>query len=114
MSSLSCVTFETFVPGASRSSWRVTLGPVTRPTTLASMPKWPSVSTRSFATCSWFEASGACPPLDWRRAGSALGGLDHAFHVRERVGLLLGLERVGLGGEGSVPAVIPSVQGSHL
>ena len=51
MSSFSCVTFETLVPGASRSSWRVTRGPVTRPTIFASMPKWPSVSTSSLAIC---------------------------------------------------------------
>ena len=42
-SSLSAATFETFVPGASWSSKRVTRGPEIWPMTVASTPKFASV-----------------------------------------------------------------------
>ena len=71
MSSFSCVTFETLVPGASRSSWRVTRGPVTRPTIFASMPKWPSDSTSGLAIC---VLVGRCPgPGPCRTCAAASG-----------------------------------------
>ena len=40
-------------------------GPVTRPITFASIPKWPSVSTSVRATCSWPAVSGlAASPVE--------------------------------------------------
>ena len=49
-SSLSWATFDTFVPGASWSSYRVTRGPEIWPITFAWTPKFPSVPTSSSAT----------------------------------------------------------------
>ena len=43
-------------------------GPVTRPITFASIPKWPSVSSSVAATCSWPAVSGlAASPVERTR-----------------------------------------------
>ena len=84
MSSFSWVTFETFVPGASRSSWRVTRGPVTRPDELAPRCRsGPASRPAAWRSASWFEVSGPWPLPEERSSvgsGSAvveLVGLGH-------------------------------------
>ena len=43
-------------------------GPVTRPTTFASIPKWPSASSSARAVCSWPAVSGlAASPVERTR-----------------------------------------------
>ena len=72
-SSLSAATFETFVPGASCSSKRVTRGPEIWPTMVASTPKLASVWTSASAMRAPWSAFGPLPGGEARsrsRSGS--------------------------------------------